>query len=340
MIGIGTLIVLGWIGCGTKDQTAEVNAASTQLQQGSFSTAQTSYDAILTADANNVDAAIQAAYVYLLQGQYDKSEAILNAVVTEDAAVQQDLQLRKAIVKITAGQFDQAKDFAQQSNSDFGKIIAAEVSLLDGEVDDAIGFLEGVSSSQYKILAKDYLSLLNSEYTALQDLAEAQASWALKEYRLAIDSAETAFDSLKGNEEAKQAMNSREDMTLLWASRAVVVGKPEIATKILSTNTKYSSANEWRKESIEAMVLCANNQVDEAVKIFAKLEQNVKHSGLHDAIATAVIIIAEQNGDPTPLLSKLSGNSGALAAWKAGNAQEATNLVDSAIFQRFLEGGL
>jgi len=127
---------------------------------------------------------------------------------------------------------------------------------------------------------------------------------------------------------------------LLWASRAVVVGKPETATKILGTHSNYSANNLWRKESIEAMVLCANNQVADAVKIFEKLEENVSHSGLQDAIATAVIIIADQNGDAGPLLSKLSGNSGALAAWKAGQGSDASSLVDSAVFQQFLEGGL
>ena len=131
--------------------------------------------------------------------------------------------LRKALVAL------QAKDFLKRrelpSQEDFAMILAAEISLMDGEYDS--DHLFGKGRWCHRSLAKSLELLDGDEWS--QAYAEAQALWALRDFDLAIQSVAGTMEFVEVGVD-----NDPNAHILLWASRAIAVAQPDVARQLLS----------------------------------------------------------------------------------------------------------
>ena len=329
----GWLTAAIWIGCSGSDKSEEIMAAQKSLSAGELSSAQTQLAAVLAEVPENADAATAMAHIHVLRGEFSQAESVLNAVQTEDAAVQSQIALRKALVALHAKDFSKAKQKALESQEDFAMILAAEISLMDGEYDEAITYLEKVGGS-HRSLAKSYLKLLDGDEWS-QAYAEAQALWALRDFDLAIQSVAGTMEFV-----SKSALgNDPRSHILLWASRAIAVAQPDVARQLLSLKGAPADGD-WRVSLLKAMITTVDGDVSGGKVQFESLEGVAPEEALHDAKATAVVVLSSLGKDGSVLLSDLRGTSGAYAAYRADQKSEAADMVDSRIFERFLNGGL
>lgn len=330
----GWLTMAIWIGCSGSDKSEEIMAAQKDLASGKLSSAQTQLTAILSEVPENAEAATSMAHIHMLNGDFDQAEAVLNAVQNDDATVQSQIALRKALVALQAKDFSKAKEMALTSQEDFAKILAAEISLMDGEYDEAIGYLEKVGGS-HRALAKSYLKLLDGNEWS-QAYAEAQALWALRDFDLAIQSVAGTMEFV-----SKSALDDNPNQhILLWASRAIAVAQPDVATQLLSLKGVPGASEDWRVALLKAMITTVDGDVSGGKTAFEALEGVAPAQAIHDAKATSVVVLSSLGKDGSSLLSGLRGTSGAYAAYRANNKSRAADMVDSTIFEQFLNGGL
>ena len=322
-----------WMGCSGSDKSEEIMAAQKALAAGQLSSAQTQLAPVLAEVPQNADAATAMAHIHVLKGEYSQAEAVLNAVQSEDPAVLSQVALRKALVALEARDFSKAKEMAITSQEDFAMVLAAEISLMDGEYDEAIEYLEKVGG-EHRTLAKSYLKLLDGDEWS-QAYAEAQALWALRDFDLAIQSVAGTMEFV-----SKSALdNQPKEHILLWASRAVAVAQPEVASQLLSLKGA-PPADDWRVGVLNAMITTVGGDVSGGKAQFEALAGVAPEQAVHDAKATAVVVLSSLGKDGSSLLSGLRGTSGAYAAYRTDQKSRAADMVDSAIFERFLNGGL
>ena len=322
-----------WMGCSGSDKSEEIMAAQKALAAGQLSSAQTQLTPILAEVPQNADAATAMAHIHVLKGEYSQAEAVLNAVQSEDPVVLSQVALRKALVALEARDFSKAKEMAITSQEDFAMVLAAEISLMDGEYDEAIDYLEKVGG-EHRSLAKSYLKLLDGDEWS-QAYAEAQALWALRDFDLAIQSVAGTMEFV-----SKSALdNQPKEHILLWASRAVAVAQPEVASQLLSLKGA-PTADDWRVGVLNAMITTVDGDVSGGKAQFEALAGVAPEQAVHDAKATAVVVLSSLGKDGSALLSGLHGTSGAYAAYRADQKSRAADMVDSAIFEQFLNGGL
>jgi tetratricopeptide (TPR) repeat protein len=331
---LGWFIAATWMGCSGSDKSEQIMAAQQTLASGSLSNAQTELSTILTEVPQNADAASAMAHIHVLNGDFAQADAVLSAVQSEDPAVLSQIALRRALVATQAKDFSKAKELALSSQEDFAKILAAEISLMDGEYDDAIGYLEKVGGA-HQSLAKDYLKLLDGNEWS-QAYAEAQALWALRDFDLAIQSVAGSMEFV-----SKSALNNKpNEHILLWASRAVAVAQPEVATQLLALKGVPSAEDDWRVGVLNAMITTVGGDVSGGKAQFDALQGVAPAQALHDAKATSVVVLSSLGKDGSALLSGLRGTAGAYAAYRANDKSRAADMVDSKIFEQFLNGGL
>ena len=152
-----------WMGCSGSDKSEEIMAAQKALAVYQLSSAQTQLAPVLAEVPQNADAATAMAHIHVLKGEYSQAEVVLNAVQSEDPeAVRNQVALRKALVALEARDFSKAKEMAITSQEDFAMVLAAEISLMDGEYDEAIEYLEKVGG-EHQAPAKSYLKLLDGD---------------------------------------------------------------------------------------------------------------------------------------------------------------------------------
>ena len=330
----GWLTMAIWIGCSGSDKSEEIMAAQKDLASGKLSSAQTQLTAILSEVPENPAAATSMAHLHMLNGDFGQAEAVLNVVQSDDATVQSEIALRKALVALQAKDFSKAKEMALTSQEDFAKILAAEISLMDGEYDEAIGYLEKVGGA-HRTLAKSYLKLLDGNEWS-QAYAEAQALWALRDFDLAIQSVAGTMEFV-----SKSALdNNPNQHILMWASRAVAVAQPDVATQLLSLKGVPSAKDDWRVALLNAMITTVDGDVSGGKSAFEALEGVAPAQAIHDAKATAVVVLSSLGKDGSSLLSGLRGTTGAYAAYRTNQKSRAADMVDSTIFEQFLNGGL
>ncbi len=327
-------LFVGGIGCSGTDNSAEIMEAEKALAGNDFANAETKLAAVLQATPQDPKAATAMAHLHTLKGEYDQALAVLDAVQTEDATVQSQIALRKALIALQNKDFSKAKEKALTSNEDFAKILAAEISLMDGEYEEAVEYLEKVGGS-HKNLAKKYLKLLDGDEWS-QAYAEAQALWALRDFDLAIQSVAGTLEFVN-----KSAVDNQfNEHVVLWASRAVGVANPSVAEQLLSMKGVSSAKDDWRVAVLQAMITAINGDVAGGKSQLEALEGVAPAQALHDAKATTVVVLSSIGKDGSSLLGGLRGTSGAYAAYKANDKSRALDMVDSDIFEQFLEGGL
>lgn len=330
----GWLTAAIWIGCSGSDKSEEIMAAQKSLSAGELSSAETQLTAVLAEVPENAEAASAMAHIHVLKGEYSQAEAVLNAVQTEDAGVQSQIALRKALVALQAKDFSKAKEVALGSQEDFAMVLVAEISLMDGEYDEAITYLEKVGGA-HRNLAKSYLKLLDGDEWS-QAYAEAQALWALRDFDLAIQSVAGTMEFV-----SKSALdNDPNSHIVLWASRAIAVAQPDVARQLLSLKGAPTADADWRVGVLKAMITTVDGDISAGKAEFKALEGVAPKEALHDARATSVVVLSSLGKDGSSLLSDLRGTTGAYAAYRADQQSQASDMVDSRIFERFLNGGL
>ena len=88
------------------------------------------------------------------------------------------------------------------------------------------------------------------------------------------------------------------------------------------------------------MITTVDGDVSGGKAQFEALAGVAPEQALHDAKATAVVVLSSLGKDGSSLLSSLRGTSGAYAAYRSGQKRRAADMVDSTIFEQFLNGGL
>ena len=126
---------------------------------GRLSSAQTQLTAVLAEVPENADAASCDGTHSRVERRILQAEAVLSAVQTDDATVQSQIALRKALVALQAKDFSKAKEVAPWFPRRFAMVLAAEISLMDGEYDEAITYCEKVGGAHRAL--QSHLKLLD-----------------------------------------------------------------------------------------------------------------------------------------------------------------------------------
>ena len=335
MFGLGMIVITGMFACTGTDYTSQIKEAQTMLGNGQINLANGTYLAILKEDPTQVDAATGAAYVSMLKGDYVKAEELLAGAMENAGENAGELSLRRALVAVEQKEYSTAQQHALASNLDFGKVLASEIYLIDGEGDKAIDLLKSVSSQPSKKLAKRYLKLLESEDPWVQSYAEAQASWALKDYELAVRSVGSMLSKLEGG------IPNYEMEVLMWASRAAVVGQSEISRSLLALNLKALPEDQkWRVTATKAMTYFAEGDIIKGNGLLKSLKDAPPMGINHMKVTTAAIIAESDPQTAKDLLKGMSGTAAAQAYHSLGKNKTAANIVDSGMFQKYLEGDM
>jgi len=314
-----------------------LEAANNALKAGDLVAAGERFDEALAAAPTNVDAATGAAYLAMLEGSYAEADRILASVEQEAGEQAGDIALRRALVALEAGNLDDARNFGEASQKAFGRLIAAEVYLLDGEIEQATPLLVAVkagASPQISKLAEDYLSLLRDPDPRVFGLAESEALWALGDGELAIRPALANMKSLP------ETHPNKGELVLVWAGRAIAKGDVESARAFLSIGVASPEGQEWRRAATETLIACQEGNVAVCEGGLGALSDSAPADGLADARATGAYLLAMHDQDAaTRLAAALPTDAAARALHAAGNNDKALESVQDAALRSYIEAG-
>ena len=300
-MGLLVVIVSTLFGCSEPDKSEDIIKAQRALAAGQLTQSQGILDPVLDEVPGDPTAATTRAHLHLLNGETDQADAVLLQIQSDDPKVQSEISLRRALVALEAKDFSKVKEMALKSTESFAYILAAEISLMDGEHDEAMGYLEKVTGS-HSSLAKEYLRLLEGDEWS-KSYAEAQALWAVRDYDLAIQSVAGTLEYVS-NEAMENQFNEH---VIIWSSRAIAVGQPEIAEQLLGLQGFKPDSDDWRVDTLKAMATCVKGDIASGLEMFKKLDGIAPVQGLHDAKATTVVVLSSIGEDGSALLNDLSG---------------------------------
>jgi len=310
-----------------------VEAANGALKDGDLPGAGEQYAALSADHAGSVHVAIGQAYMQLMQGDYDGADATLAAV--EETAGEQvgEIKLRRAIVAMRSKDLDAVKLHGSASGLPEGKLLAAEVHLVDLEADEAAQIFRDIAESGGPAgdTASTYLSMLDSEDQIQAGLAEATALWALGQREDAVEAAEELVPALP-----EEAENKPEQL-LIWAGRAVTTGKSSIASNLLDNLDFPPDGQVWRVQATRAIIAVADGDADEGIRILDALsEGGAPADGLADARATACAL-ASDKAKARQLVAGLESAAAARCLMQAGAAVVAPTQAPDGALKTFLE---
>lgn len=269
---------------------ADLTAASASLREGNLPAAAEEYAKIAAENPESVDAAVGHSYTQLLAGDYAGADATLAAIAPSAGDKAGEITLRRALVALRARNLDDVKRYGKESGLPEGKLLAAEVHLVDLESDEASALFRELSGGQGAVAttAQTYLKMLESENQHLAGLAEATALWALGDREQAVQSAEELVRELPSDYEQKS------ELLMMWASRAATSGKPAIANTLLDDLEFPPEGQAWRVEATRAIAAVAAGEGDAAVQKFEQLRTaGAPPAGLADALATACSVATD-----------------------------------------------
>ena len=325
------------------DVSGVLQDADQKLSMGDFPAAQSIFEKALEQDPNNHNALTGVAYLSMIQGDYSSADEVLSkaqSAVNLDSEGSKEilaaLLLRRGMIAIRDGAFTKALQYCVQSELPAGYLFAAEISITEGEHEDALEYLNRVQSSDSKIrrIVSEYTDLLeeSSDWGVL--LAESQASWALGDYKVAVRTVKSPLLDWLTQENPKE-----HDLILLWAGRAASIGEVSVGNELLNAVSKIRQSQVWRVEATRAILSCA---APDAAQRKLCLEQFSQISmapieGIDDAKVTAARLVAEQDSSlASQLLDGIESNAAA-AVWNAlGNTDEAQD-ISSGLFLKSLE---
>lgn len=342
MLG-GALTSLGACGffdsmLSTPDSADLVAPGRALLAKGDLAGADAAYGKLAAEHPESIHVAVDRAYLQLLAGDYAGADATLAAVEEKAGDAKPEILLRRALVQLRQGRddLDAVGRLAKASGLPEGKILAAEVGLANLQTDEAMVLFKEVAagSGAAADVARRYLHYLESDVSMLPAVADGSALWALGDRVGAVDSMEDVLPSLPEDQP------ERDELLLLWAGRAVTSGRPGVARTLLDSISNPPPGQQWRLSATSAMIALAEGNTEEALSLFAMLEQGVRDGiapaqGLADARATA----AAMAGDPAVALELLGDEQGAAAAMalRAAGADGAASRASAGPLRSYLE---
>ena len=309
-----------------------VEGAHNALRSGDLPAAADEF-ARLSADHPDVPhVAVGQAYMQLLAGDHRAADATLAAAEPNAGEQVGEIKLRRALVALAAGDLDGVKSHGKASGLPEGKLLAAEVHLVDLESDEAMQILREVAGSGGSVgdTAGRYLEMLDSGDQIQAGLAEATALWALGERESSCEAAEELVKAL-GDDDQKNAQ------LLLWAGRAVTSGLPGVAASLLDDIDFPPDGQAWRVQATRAMVAVAEGDVQEGARILAALEEaGAPADGLADAMATACAL-TEDRAAAKELAGRVESAAAARCLLHAGAPRAAASQAPPGALKTFLE---
>jgi thioredoxin-like negative regulator of GroEL len=284
ILGVSVALALACSGLFGADDATLVAPADALLQKGDLPGASAAYKKLYGEHPDSVGAAVGYAYTQLVAGDIVGADTTLAKIEPNAGDKVGEIRFRRALVALQAQDFDRVRLLGLASGLPEGKLFAAEVHIIDLHPDDAIKLLTELSNEPGVVgeTARTYLGLLQSPDQHKASLAEASALWALGDHQTACDSVQKSLEALAEDDPDKQTL------LLLWAGRAVVSGKVEVA-KNLVEGLFPPKDQTWRYQSIRAMIAIADGHPEDGLKTFEALRQDpeVPKPGLEDALATA-----------------------------------------------------
>jgi tetratricopeptide (TPR) repeat protein len=285
-VGLGCSGLIG----GPADDHALVEPAEALLQKGDLPAAAEEYKRLYAEKPDSVAVAVGFAYVQLLANDIVGADTTLAAIEPKSGDKVGEIRLRRALVALEAQDLERVQMLGLQSELPEGKLLAAEVHLVELHSEEAIPLFREVSETGGVVgeTATTYLKLLESTDQHKASLADASALWALGDRAGACDAVKESLKALAEDDPDKDAL------LLLWAGRAVVSGRIEVAKSLLE-DAFAPEGQQWRVQSTLAMIALAEGRVDDAKKIFQALREDPKvpKAGLEDALATACGVVRD-----------------------------------------------
>lgn len=268
-----------------------VAPAHAKLVEGDLPGAAAEYATLSSAHPDSVHVAVGEAYSQLLRGDTSGADATLASAEANAGEKIGEIKLRRALVALQAGDLDSVKLHGAASGLPEGKLLAAEVHLVDLESDEASAILRDIAGAGGAVgaTAGKYLEMLDSGDTIRGGLAEASALWALGDRKAACDAAGELARSLSPDDP------TRPTQLLLWAGRAITTGQPAIAKSLVDEIDFPPEGQAWRVQATKALIQVANDEVDEGIRVLdALLEGGAPADGVADARATACALVKDR----------------------------------------------
>ncbi|MFT4627164.1 MAG: hypothetical protein ACI8PZ_005845 [Myxococcota bacterium] len=316
----------------TKPGPEVVEGAHSALRSGDLPAAADEFARLAADHPEVVEVAVGHAYMQLLAGDTRGADATLAAVEPTAGDDLGKIKLRRALVALNGGDLDGVKSHGKASGLPEGKLLAAEVHLVDLESDEAMQILREVSGAGGPVgdAAGRYLSMLDSGDQIQAGLAEATALWALGERESSCEAAEELVKAL-GDDGDKNAQ------LLLWAGRAVTSGLPGVATSLLDDIDFPPEGQAWRVQATRAMVSVAEGDVEEGARILSALEEaGAPADGLADAMATACGLTDDRSA-AKELAGRVESAAAARCLLHAGAGRAAMDQAPPGALKTFLE---
>lgn len=308
-----------------------------QLQGGDFGAAEGPLTEAAKADPTNVDVAIRLAFVQYMKGDYAAADATLAAVEATAGEQLSEVKLRRALVALKTRNMDDVREHAKASATDEGKLLAAEVHIVDLEAEAARQLLDEIDEKPTVVgkTAKTYLEMLNAGSNE-EALAEVTALWSLGDRATACEHASEIIPDLDDGQR-------KAELQLLWAGRALTSGKVDVARPLVDEILELPSKDQaWRLQATKAQIAIADDEYEQGLKLFEQLESGVESGavpadGLADARATACAL-AKDKEVALKIAGDLKSNAIAWCLEKAGAHDEALKAVpENTIVKKFLE---
>lgn len=281
---------------------ADLDPASAALRAGNFEIAEAAFEAGVRADPQGLEARVGRSYLHLLSGQFDEADRLLAEAGGAHPEALPALDLRRALVALRRGDLDAVRRLGERSGLPAGRLLAAEVHLVDGDRAAARAHFVAVERDPGGVggAARAYLALLDHPDPHAPALADAQALWAVGLRPLAVRAADAPVRALAGGGPER----------LLWAGRAAVVGETARARSLVEGLDDPALA--WSVDAVRAHADCADGRVAECRAGLDALVGRAPADALEDARVTAASLVAER--DPEAARGIVEGVRGDAAA--------------------------
>jgi hypothetical protein len=269
----------------------------------------------------------------VLAGDFSGADATLAAAEEGAGELLPELKLRRALASLAAGELDSVKIHGEASGLPEGRLLAAEVHMVDLEGDEAAAILREIRDAGGVVgqTAGTYLAMIESGDPIQSGLVEATALWAVGERSSACELAEELVKTLPDDDDTKSAQ------LLLWAGRSVTSGQAGIAASLLDEIDFPPEGQNWRVPATRAMISAAEGDVESAARKFKQLEDGgAPADGLWDALATACAL-TESREDAKRLAEGVESSAAARCLHAAGAGKAARSQSRPGLLKTFLE---
>lgn len=330
------LVLLVGLGCtGVVDtflpqpDAQSLEQAHQQLADGQLPEARASFAALHAQFPRSVEVASALAYVQVLAGRPDEADQVLAGVRQSSEVV-----LRRALVAKRRAALDDVREYGLSSGTLAGKLFAAEVMIVDLELERALTTLGEVAATDgvEGATARNYLALLQHEDPRLRALANPVALWSVGKHRDACEGADRVLRKLDADAQ-------RSEQLLLWAGRAVTVGLPRIARSMVEEAVSLPREQSWRAQATLATVEIAEGDNVAGLRIFEALrsaKSGAPIDGVDDARVTACAL-ARDPATAARLVEGLESPGAARCLLAAGAIDAARERPSAPALGRLLE---